>query len=130
MIHLIITFIPQPSFVRSITDSARASLFWQTKGKHRKYLIKSQNRSAARHRSCRRLWLLIISSSRIHSTSAVKNTRRTFNIGTTFSLLGMVYQCSDKTKAISFQQSDEDIFRIIESACRIVRYTESFDWCI
>mmetsp|Transcript_28408 Transcript_28408/g.43506 ORF Transcript_28408/g.43506 Transcript_28408/m.43506 type:complete len:594 (+) Transcript_28408:178-1959(+) len=51
------------------------------------------------------------------------------DIVTIFSLLSLVYQCSDKSKAKSFQQAGEDLFRMIEIAFDNIRDTEYFDWC-
>lgn len=46
-----------------------------------------------------------------------------------FSLLALVYQCSDKEKARSFLENGEDLFRLIAYAFDCVRDTQYFDWC-
>jgi len=50
-------------------------------------------------------------------------------IVTIFSLLSLVYQCSDKAKTKSFEQAGDDLFRMIECAFDNVRDTQYFDWC-
>ncbi len=58
-----------------------------------------------------------------------KGTNYVQDIVAVFSLLSSVYQCSDKSKAKSFAQTGEDLFRMIELAFDSIRDTEYFDWC-
>lgn len=110
------------ALLRSITDSERTSAFRQTQ-KLLSHKIEALHDIEVAEG--------IVSSLLLHLGYILnKGCEEHLNdIGSIFSLLGMVYQCSVKAKTISVQQSGEDIFRMMSSAFHSVRYTESFDWC-
>jgi len=110
------------SLLRSITDSERTSAFRQTQKliNHKIEALHDIEVSEG-----------LVSSLLLHLGYILNKGCEEYiqDIGGIFSLLAMVYQCSDKIKAESFQQSGTEIFRMISSAFHSVRYTESFDWC-
>ena len=50
-------------------------------------------------------------------------------IVTILSMLSLVFQCSDKFKAKSFQQNGSDLFRLIALVFDVIRDSQYFDWC-
>ena len=110
------------ALLRFIIGSERTPAFRQTQK-----IFKNRKIEALHdiERSCRRNFLFVIASSRIHSQQGLlirihERHRQIFSL---------IIHARTKTKAISFQQSGDDISRINSSAFHSVRYTESFDWC-